>query len=203
MASTAVSEHQLSRPGVARVTYHHGDLKRELVATAARLIEEPGASPEVSLRRVAREIGVSHVATYRHFASKADLLSAVVDRWITTLCERMLRAAASETAPRQRIDKMLEAWVQFALDVPVRFRMMAERHRDPTRPMGLSVLVDEILRGQRDGSLRAGDPSRIGRTLLLATYGYVEVALDGRLTRVSAPLEELLAPALDGIVARR
>src|SRR5262249_16402199 len=203
MASTAVSEQQVSRPTITRVTYHHGDLKRELVATAARLIEDPGASPEVSLRRVAREIGVSHVATYRHFASKADLLAAVVDRWVNTLGERMLRAAASETAPRQRLDRMLEAWVQFALDVPVRFRMMAERHHDPPPPVGPSVPVGGMGRGQRDGSLGSGDPSRIARTLLLTTYGYVEVALDGRLARGGAPLGELLAPALDGILARR
>src|SRR5262249_4589370 len=85
MASTAVSEQQHLRPSVAPVTYHHGDLKGVLGATPPRLIEERGASREVSLRGVAREIGVSHVATYRHFASKADLLSAVVDRWVTTL----------------------------------------------------------------------------------------------------------------------
>ncbi|MFE2151306.1 TetR/AcrR family transcriptional regulator [Streptomyces lavendulae] len=67
-----------SRPAAAadRHGYHHGDLRRALLAAAVEAIEESGATA-VSLRDLARRAGVSHAAPAHHFGDKAGLLTAV------------------------------------------------------------------------------------------------------------------------------
>ncbi|MFT3975751.1 MAG: helix-turn-helix domain-containing protein, partial [Sphingomonas bacterium] len=52
--------------------YHHGDLRAALVAEGLLLIEEQGAD-DLSLRELARRVGVSATAVYRHFPDKAAL----------------------------------------------------------------------------------------------------------------------------------
>ncbi|GIG85719.1 TetR/AcrR family transcriptional regulator [Plantactinospora endophytica] len=55
--------------------YHHGDLRRALLAAAATAIEESGPAA-LSLRDLARRAGVSHAAPAHHFGDKAGLLTA-------------------------------------------------------------------------------------------------------------------------------
>jgi len=53
--------------------YHHGDLRQALVAEAATLVEEEGLGA-LTLRELARRLGVSHAAPKNHFADKDALL---------------------------------------------------------------------------------------------------------------------------------
>ena len=57
-------------------SYHHGDLRTTLLATAASMISEAGIEG-LSLRKLAERIGVSRTAAYHHFKDKNDLLSAI------------------------------------------------------------------------------------------------------------------------------
>ena len=56
--------------------YHHGDLRRALLAETARTIRKEGVDG-VTLRAVGKRLGVSRTALYRHFADKPALLAAV------------------------------------------------------------------------------------------------------------------------------
>jgi AcrR family transcriptional regulator len=56
--------------------YHHGDLRRALLEAAVQAIAEVGPAA-VSLRDLARRVGVSHAAPAHHFGDKAGLLTAV------------------------------------------------------------------------------------------------------------------------------
>ena len=56
--------------------YHHGDLRRAILAAAVELVREI-QSIEFSIRELARRAGVSHDAPYKHFADKRELLAAV------------------------------------------------------------------------------------------------------------------------------
>ena len=58
-------------------TYHHGNLRDTLVAaTITQLAQQSDAT--LSLRELARTVGVSIAAVYRHFPSKEALLADVV-----------------------------------------------------------------------------------------------------------------------------
>lgn len=58
-------------------SYHHGNLKADLLAKARVLIEKSPSGEAPSLRELARQAGVSPTAVYHHFPSKEDLLAEV------------------------------------------------------------------------------------------------------------------------------
>jgi AcrR family transcriptional regulator len=67
--------------------YHHGNLKKTMVQTAIQLIEERGEA-SFTIRELAKSVGVSHAAAYRHFRSKRELLAQIAEEgWnIETNC---------------------------------------------------------------------------------------------------------------------
>ena len=58
--------------------YHHGNLRQALIDGALELIEERGVSA-LTLREVARRVGVTHAAPQRHFADRAALVDRIAD----------------------------------------------------------------------------------------------------------------------------
>jgi AcrR family transcriptional regulator len=95
-------------------TYHHGDLRAELLRTAGEMLEKEGLA-SLRLRELARRAGVSHNAPYRHFPDRESLLAALAAEGFERL------GAALQSRPRR---EMGEGYVEFALAHPQRFRLM-------------------------------------------------------------------------------
>jgi AcrR family transcriptional regulator len=76
-------------PSPARA-YHHGDLRRALVHSALDVIECDGLA-SLSLRDLARRVGVSHAAPVHHFGDKAGLLTAIAADGFLLLAEELQR----------------------------------------------------------------------------------------------------------------
>lgn len=66
-------------------SYHHGNLKHDLIETSIRIISEKGFDA-LSLRTISTLCGVSHNAIYRHFKNKEQLIAACQ----TYVTERMM-----------------------------------------------------------------------------------------------------------------
>jgi len=111
--------------------YHHGDLKEALLAAAFRILDAESLQA-VTLRRMAREVGVSHAAPYHHFPDLDSLLAAVAARGFDDLREAMTtRAAEAEPDPFRRLQAAGTAYVTFAVTRPELFRLMfSGRWRD-------------------------------------------------------------------------
>ena len=60
-------------------SYHHGNLKQELINCACRLCERDGYT-KLSIRSLAKESGVSQTAPYRHFETKETLYASVAQK---------------------------------------------------------------------------------------------------------------------------
>lgn len=109
---------------VASNTYHHGNLRAELLDTAVEQLRTSSVE-DLSLRALARDIGVSQTAPYRHFADKNELLAAMATRGYRELV-RALRDAG-ETAgdsPRQELYAFAHAYVNYAAQHPQMFKLM-------------------------------------------------------------------------------
>jgi AcrR family transcriptional regulator len=107
-----------------RGTYHHGDLRRSLVAAATRLLDRHGPAG-VTLRGAARQAGVSQAAPYRHFTGKEALLAAVAAESFLALkdaCDAAIRADPGDAF--HRLEVVAVCYVRFAVDHPARYRLM-------------------------------------------------------------------------------
>lgn len=105
-------------PNFAR-PYHHGDLRRALITQALELIERDGAAA-LSLRELARQVGVSHAAPVHHFGDKAGLLTAIATQGFVMLANELRRTYA-------RTGSFLEvgvAYVRFAVRHRAYFEVM-------------------------------------------------------------------------------
>ena len=88
---------------MTRSTYHHGDLRRALLAGASELARS-GGPDAVTLREVARRLGVSPAAIYRHVPDRDALLGEVAGMARRDLARRMLDEVerVDETDPPAR-----------------------------------------------------------------------------------------------------
>ena len=104
--------------------YHHGNLRNELLDTAEAQLAELGIE-ELSLRALARTIGVSQTAPYRHFRDKNELLAALATRGYRTLLGSLESAAeAAGDDPRTRMRAFAGSYVKYAISHPELFKLM-------------------------------------------------------------------------------
>jgi AcrR family transcriptional regulator len=114
-----------ARPQRRTVGVHYqGDLRRALIDAAAAILDEQGADV-LSLREVARRIGVSHAAPAHHFGDKAGLLTAVaVEGFELFVAHLGTVLGATADAPMDRLLALSRAYAEFAETHPGHFEVM-------------------------------------------------------------------------------
>jgi AcrR family transcriptional regulator len=123
-----VPANQTARLRKPRDRYHHGDLRSALVATALRIVAEQGVGA-LTLRDLARRLGVSHAAPAHHFPDRASLLVALAGEGFLRLGEALARGTRAPARARgARLLAAGRAYVAFALDHPGFFRVMFGPH---------------------------------------------------------------------------
>ncbi len=106
-------------------SYHHGDLKNALIAAGVKLLATEGAEG-LSLRKLAREVGVSHNAPYMHFADKEAVLAAIAEQGFRLLGDAIAAGQESvrEAPIEKRIARAARSYVTFALAHPSHLSVM-------------------------------------------------------------------------------
>ncbi len=103
--------------------YHHNDLRNALIAEAIKVLEESGIGG-LTLRELARRLGVTHTAPYAHFADKQQLLTGVADVGFGMLADELLAARNAQPDPAEAFVAMAVAYVRFAQSNPDLYRLM-------------------------------------------------------------------------------
>jgi AcrR family transcriptional regulator len=93
-------------------------LRQELISAANRLLENGASHESLSLRAVAREVGIAPTSVYLHFPDKTALLLAVYQGHFADLADQLNQAIARHTSPAARLRAAAEAYCQFAADRP-------------------------------------------------------------------------------------
>ena len=195
--------------------YHHGDLRAALLDEAAAMIAEGGAA-SVTMRALGRRLGVSRAAAYRHFEDKTALLVAVATAGFGRLRDRL--QAVDAGAPRssvERIRRMGEEYVRFALENPAHYRLMYGREglgrRDvpELREAGNALfeqLVDVIQAYQDSGKIKRQDPRAQAYVAWSAVHGLASLLIDGQILTaadVDGLIRQTTRTVLDGMRVRR
>jgi AcrR family transcriptional regulator len=193
--------------------YHHGDLARALRTAALALIDELGPDG-FALREVARRVGVSHAAPYRHYPDKRALFTALAIEGTNLLSESLLAAlSAAGSDPRARFLAAAHAYVRFAVDHRAHFKVMffaSEVDRDSPEHRAASdrcwgILLAYIAECQSSGFLAPGDPLEISSAVWAMHHGLASLASVSALTKFGS-LRTVSDAAhthlLDGLIAR-
>src|SRR5262249_2903863 len=143
-----------------------------ILATAEDVIRRFGPA-KATVADVARALGVSHAAVYRHVATKAELRASVVSRWVEETMPPV-RAIAAVVGPapqrlRQLIDTLITVKRRRAAEDPELFAAYRTLTTDAESVVAthideLIALTATIIRsGVDEGSFRAVDPIATGR----------------------------------------
>jgi AcrR family transcriptional regulator len=98
-------------------------LRDEIIEAASRLLSDP-AAPPLTLRAVAREVGVAATSVYLHFDSIEALVLAVSDRRFGELVRLESEAEGSSSDPRERLRAGCLAYCEFGLAHPGHYQVM-------------------------------------------------------------------------------
>jgi len=180
-------------------SYHHGDLRRALLDEAVALAGEVGVD-RLSLRELAARVGVTHPAAYHHFASKTELLGELAREGFALLDQRL--AAVSARGARRRFIELGLAYVDFARDHPVHFRLMFRA--SVVRPVWDAAMAAQVGApfARVDAAVRAAGGTRDLTDLAWASmHGLATLALDGPLALRGDDVDAL-ARRLTALLAR-
>jgi AcrR family transcriptional regulator len=181
--------------------YHHGNLRTALLEQAERTVRERGVQ-ELSLRELARDVGVSHGAPRRHFPDRQALLDALALSGFERLGAE-LRSAMDGTGEdfRARVQATATAYVHFATrDAALLELMFAGKHKQPSGELenvaerAFTVMLELIDQGQREGALDSGEPERVGLVLFATIQGIAALVTGGMVA--PEQLDELVGDAI-------
>jgi AcrR family transcriptional regulator len=192
--------------------YHHGNLREALLTAGERALEAGGAQ-HLSLRELAREVGVSHAAPRRHFPDKQALLDALAfSGWERLGAALAAAVAAAGDGFDARMLGLARAYVAFASGHPALIALMfATKHAEGASPeltaageRALAPALATVADGQAAGTVVPGEPERVAIVAFAALQGLVALANNGMLhgTPLPGTLDEVVERLVLGLRPR-
>lgn len=192
-----------------RSTYHHGNLREELIDAAVRRARADG-STALGLRELAREVGVTSAAVYRHFPDLDHLRAMVAQLAREELARSMMEARDAVPAMRRRADRAVArfgatgtAYVQFAVDEPglfdTAFIACSAAPERPDDPSAWRVLNDALEDLVAVGRL---DPARLTDAPIIAwtsVHGLATIIANGGGLPPGTTVEHATSMIISGI----
>jgi AcrR family transcriptional regulator len=183
--------------------YHHGDLRNALIEAGLAAVEEIGAR-ELSLRHVARSVGVSEAAPSRHFDGKEGLLAAMAAHGFRRLAQGRAAIAATSGSPREKARQMMESYVRFAqehkglFDLMVGPRILArDAHADLAEASKVSfdLFAEAVCVFAREHGWPEPSMHLVVHAAWSVEHGLASLILGNRLPRPDRPVdtEDLIA----------
>jgi AcrR family transcriptional regulator len=160
-----------------------------ITVAGRRLLDKEGAEA-VTMRRVAKAVGITAMAIYRHYPDRRALLNAVADEGFKQLAARLARKRFSGTI-EARLTKMAEIYLEHAFRNPRLFELMFLKPREGARryprdfKAGRSptanLMVQVVKEGMTSGHFREDDAWEIVFEVGALSHGLIMLYLGGRL----------------------
>lgn len=172
--------------------YHHGNLRSEVLQKSLVVIETKGITA-LSIRDVARSVGVSHVSIYHHFSSKNDLLNQVAEIGFKLLNQiyRPFETLNAEEWKRELL-RLGNSYVNFAIKNPAYYKTMYSADRptpktsddmDSEGNKAFGQLLDFVKYGIKTKVIQ-GRPEQISAHIWSSLHGISELLIAHRLLAV-------------------
>ena len=177
--------------------YHHGDLRAALTTAGLKLLAERTAD-DLSLRELARVVGVSPTAVYRHFPDKAALMAALARAGLEQLAAAQHAAFDAAGGGGGGFAATGRAYVRFALENPALFRLVFSTPRPADVLAAGAPPQDEALAFLLANAAGSGGPwgGRSAETTALQAWslahGLAMLMLDGQVPHDQALIDAAL-----------
>jgi AcrR family transcriptional regulator len=178
----------------------------ERIASAAQRLLDRGGSEAVTMRRVAKAVGITPMAIYRHYPDRDALLNALADKGFEELAARLTGKRFPGNI-NQRLTKMLEIYLEHALRNPRLFELMFLKPREGARryPSDFkagrsptaSLIAKVVQEGMESGYLRKDDPWEIVFEMGALSHGLIMLYLGGRMGVTPARFSSLYRRAFN------
>lgn len=184
------------------------ELKDRIIETARELLLKNGYR-NISLRKIAREVGVSATSIYLHFENKDDLIHTLMEQAIDRLNDLLEKKANREKDPIQKLEDLAHAYVDFALNNPREYQIIflfssdemtrypVEKFRKARR--GYELVHAVLEEGVKQGLITEEQPRLAAYTFWAQLHGVMSVVLSKRLdTRIDQ--KEFIEEAIEHII---
>ncbi|MGR6873150.1 TetR/AcrR family transcriptional regulator [Pseudomonas sp. HK3] len=171
-----------------KTQYHHGDLASAFMDAAIKRIGQEGVD-KLSLRAVARDLGVSQTAPYRHFNDKNHLLSLLAKQGFERLAHNTSEAASQHG--QNTFDAIMAlgmAYIDFGRQHPEHYRLMFggmvdhhcdEEHELKSKMPAFNVILEQAESGVERGDLINQEPIILARSCWATVHGITMLLIDG------------------------
>jgi len=155
---------------------------------AAQVFIAENGPEKLSLRALAREVGVSQAAPYRHFEDKVSLLSALASDGFQRLGEKLEQEAQLvQGDPAEALRATGRAYIRFAYNNPEIYRLMFvmkasefnDQEMSACHGAAYQVLEDVIAMGLESGVFKANPARNIALAAWSLVHGYASLIIDG------------------------
>jgi AcrR family transcriptional regulator len=166
--------------------YHHKDLRNALIDEALAILSAQGPGA-LTLRELARRLGVTHAAPYAHFHEKAALLEAVAATGFTRLADQLEAAERTTSDPAGAMRELGAAYMRFAQENTNLYRLMftdPELADDPEcelSPEGLRAFAVVLRTVERIGVPPGIDVRDLGAGIWAMVHGVCMLDIDKRI----------------------
>lgn len=104
-------------------------LREDIVLAGRRLLEERGDEEAVTLRGVAREVGIAAPSIYAHFPSSEAIIWEIVAETFDALTATLRTSREGIDDPVERLSAQCHAYLRFAAEHPGLYRVLFARSR--------------------------------------------------------------------------
>jgi AcrR family transcriptional regulator len=160
------------------------------IATAARRLLDREGADALTMRRIAKAVGITPMALYRHYQDRATLLNALADEGFAELTVELAARRFSGNIEK-RLMEMADIYLDHALENPRLFELMFLAPREGARKFpqdfkaGLSptanLMVKAIEEGMKSGYFREDDAWEIVFEMGALSHGLIMLYLGGRM----------------------
>lgn len=182
--------------------YHHGNLREALVRAAIDMIGERGIAG-LAIAEIARALGVSAAAPYRHFRDRNALIAEVARRGFEGLAEALGRAwGDGRPDPVAALERCGAAHLAFAAQQPAAYAAMFDPAAapDPAVTAAYNAAFAVLRRGADAACALARGPRPPALMVALhvwsLTHGTASLYLGEGARRLPMPAEALLEAGL-------
>ncbi|WP_077003297.1 TetR/AcrR family transcriptional regulator [Variovorax sp. KK3] len=184
-------------PQLREPTYERGGLRNALVEEGRRMFEENGAS-ELSLRALARRLGVSEAAPSRHFKGKEELLAAIAISGFKQLAEQRMHISAKHLPALPKAREMMLSYVRYAqthaglFDLMTGPRLLQEFVRgdvEATSNISYSYFSDSVFELALESGWDRQQLHYLSHAAWSMEHGVAALVLGGRIPRTDSNLD--------------